>query len=893
MTTLPTSESSPPAPSDDALTDGQFQGALVHAARDTFWPVSLGLGVIYTFTAISHGLRLDPDVRLPLTLSAAITGILLLALGIYFRRRPLPARMAHGMVGMLTLFAFANEVLQQQLTPNPFHQIFTSLFLLGTGVLVLSRRWLALGLALGFVSWAAAYARSDDGVMVEWLYAHGAATATGCAAHVARRRTIHRIESLHQADIRHAAHLQTALSELRESEAQFRQFVDKSEQINRANQQRLSDLIADIDGIVWECDPHTMAFTFVSPRVESILGFSTQWLLKPLRFFDIVHSDDRERIEQFCVERVARGLDHEMNHRVLAADGRVVWMNAKSRVIKDATGRVVRVRGILLDVSESMRTAQALRDSQAILDRAQEIAQLGSWTWEQARGRVIWSPQMYRIHGITPEQFDGTWMKAYEMIHPDDQSRIWRLCEQAIDQGEVESFEYRLIRGDGSVAIVRADGELQLDEQGRLERIIGTVQDVTELRSAEAERARLENELRQIQKLDAVGTLASGVAHDFNNLLTAIHGYADLARQTLGADDAARQSLDMIEVAADQAAGVTQGLLTFAHRTPYERTTIDLVPNIRQSLQLLRRLLPASIELVEDLPAEGEVWIHADAHQLQQVWMNLTVNARDAMPNGGRLVIQLRRQPQGPASPHDSWHGHTHYTHDTAIITVTDTGTGMTEQTIARIYEPYFTTKARGQGTGLGLSIVHGIISDHAGRIQVQSEVGKGTRFSLQLPCTDPPQPATATGDTQTNIGHGEMIMLAEDNEFVRAIMVASLTAAGYSVITAGDGHEAMAAYRNHRARLRLIILDLDLPKQSGDQCLTAIREAGDQVPIIVITGNVGDTRQGMQELNELTLLKPFQVARMTEMVNHVLRENEPKADAPPMEQVHPFKDLN
>ena len=648
-----------------------------------------------------------------------------------------------------------------------------------------------------------------------------------------------------------------------------------SEHALTSSRQRLSDLIADIDGIVYECDPQTFRFSFVSAHAEKMRGFPLEvWLNRPNFFPDVVHPEDRERIARFCAQSSAKGLDHEMTHRLIAADGRVVWVQDRTRVVKDAEGKPIRLCGILIDISDSMRAAQALRDSQAILDKAQEIAHLGSWTWEPHRDRVIWSPQMYRIHGITPEQFDGSWTQALEMIHPADQQRVWQHCERVIKSREVEPLECRVVRPDGGVRIVSADGELHFDNQGRLHRIIGTVQDITELRAAEAERARLEEELRQVQKLEAVGTLASGVAHDFNNLLTAINGYVDLARQTLPADHPARQSLKMIELATDQAAGVTQGLLTFGHHTPLEKAPIDLAPNIHQSLQLLRRLLPASIELIEDMPEDGEVWVNADGHQLQQIWLNLTVNARDAMPGGGRLIIRLRRITQGPANPQDSWHGHAA---ETAAITVTDSGTGMSEQTMARIFEPYFTTKPRGQGTGLGLSIVHGIVTDHAGSIRVQSEVGKGTRFTIYLPCCPATQPVAAPGNVVSMPkGHGETILLAEDNEFVRAIISSSLQSAGYKLIAVGDGVEALDAFEAHRDELRLIIFDLDLPRQSGEQCLRRIRGAGHQVPAILITGHVIEAQQEPRFRNEIVLKKPFQVGRLIDVVNEVLCRAEP-----------------
>jgi len=973
------------AADDSAPPPAALRTAFAQVVRDCLWPAALGMGGVYAFTAVSHGLRLEPDVRLPLTLYAAATAVFFVAAALLLRRRPASLRLAHPLAACFALLALSNEFLQQQLLGHPELQGYTSLYLLAIGLFFLSTPWFLLCVVIGLAAWGvAAWRDGVGGQAIEWAYAHGAAVALGLAAHLSRKRTIARMEGL-RAAAAHAAQLQLALAELRASESLFRQFADHSGQafwindgrthqvayINRvyetlfgrlierlrddpldwlaavhpedrgrisrayldcaatgrfderyriigpdgtvrwvhdhgfligadsgdvrrvggitrdvtdrvlaeqqliASRQRLTDLIADVDGIVWECDPYSFRYGFVSPRAPGILGYPVeQWLADPAFFTTLLHPDDRDRVLARRRQCVEAGADFELEYRAVSVDGRIVWLRDKSRIVRDAGGCIDRLRGILIDVSESMRVAQALRDSQEVLDKAQTIAQLGSWTWEVQQQRVIWSSQMYTIHGVTPGDFDGSWMFALQMVHPDDQQLVWKACEQALASGKVETVEYRVIRPDGETRNMRAQGELHFAEQGALQRVIGTVQDITDLRLAEAERARLEEELRQVQKLEAVGTLASGVAHDFNNLLTAINGYADLARKTLPADHAARRSLDMIELATDQAAGVTRGLLTFAHHTPYQKSPTDLAPNIRQSVLLLRRLLPASIDFIEDLPEEGEVYVNADAHQLQQVWLNLAVNARDSMPRGGKLILRLRRFTDAPVNPQDSWHGQVV---DAAVITVTDTGSGMDEATMARVFEPYFTTKPRGQGTGLGLSISHSIILDHGGRIRVQSEPGKGTRFTIYLPCCLPPDEAShpAPRAAPAAGSAGETILLAEDNEFVRAIMASSLQAAGYHVIAAVDGDELVEAYDRQRGKVGLIILDLDLPKQSGQACLDHVRATGDAVPVLIITGNAMlAAAPGRIEMKETVLMKPFPVARLIELVNETLAGN-------------------
>lgn len=648
----------------------------------------------------------------------------------------------------------------------------------------------------------------------------------------------------------------------------------QAEEALRTSRQRLSDLIADIDGIVWECDPRSFCFTYVSARAQKILGYPQEDWLKDENFFTrILHPDDRDRIIKFCAQRTVQRLDHEMDYRVIAADGRMLWMHDKVRVVKDEHGHTVRLCGLLIDITDSMRAAQALRDSERVLAKAQEIASLGSWIWEAASDCVTWSPQMYRIYDIKPQKFDGSWAKAFEMIHPDDQARVWQMAQKSLASGDVEAIEFRILQPDGVERIVTADAQIEYSAQGELNRIIGTVQDVTEVRKAQAQRQRLEGELKQAQKLEAVGTLATGVAHDFNNLLTAIRGYVDLTRASLDDEAKTNQALDMIALATEQAAGVTHSLLTFGHRTPTEKGPIDLAPNIRESLQLLRRLLPASIELVEDLPEDDALFATANGHQLQQVWLNLTLNARDAMPVGGKLIIRLRRLSQGPQSPQDSWHGQPL---ETALITVSDNGTGMSEKVMQRIFEPYFTTKQRGQGTGLGLSIVHGIITDHGGRIRVQSESGKGTRFIIQLPtCAPPVSDLSSASASNLQRGTGQIILLAEDNEFVREVIASSLMSAGYRIVQAADGEEAMHLYQEHQHDLGLLLLNTDLPKLSGEVCLERIRESSPALPAILMSASLPQQTSSPDRPDELRLAKPFQIARLIELVEQIFLDSQ------------------
>ncbi len=392
--------------------------------------------------------------------------------------------------------------------------------------------------------------------------------------------------------------------------------------------------------------------------------------------------------------------------------------------------------------------------------------------------------------------------------------------------------------------------------------VIGT--DVSDRRRAEAKKAQLEAELRQSQKLEAVGTLASGIAHDLNNTLTAIAGNIELARCVLPPGHPALEPLATIEKASDQASDVTRSLLTFARKEPLGGLEpLALATIVRESLGLLRRLLPATIELAEEIPDDGSrIWIRGEGSQIQQVLINFAVNARDAMPEGGRLRVALA------VSPADA-----QQTYGQATLTVEDGGTGMSPEVCGRVFEPFFTTKVRNQGTGLGLSVVHGIVSHHGGHVEVESKLGEGSRFAVTLPLCEPPPAAAAplSGAAPAEPARGELILLAEDNEYVRTVMVASLEDAGYEVASAADGDETLEAFAALGSRLRLAVLDVDLPKRSGLACLEEIRAARRDLPVLIITGSTERAVPGTDPSTQRWLLKPFRMIQLIEAVRDML----------------------
>ena len=472
--------------------------------------------------------------------------------------------------------------------------------------------------------------------------------------------------------------------------------------------------------------------------------------------------------------------------------------------------------------------------------------------------------------GYRPEELVGKpWS---ETISSDDTDALVEALDQMHHKGRAELEVEALRQGGGTVHIhallTRREGR-----NGEPDGCHCFTRSIERRVRALQQKRELEDQLRQSQKLEAVGTLASGVAHDFNNVLFAINGYIDLAVDTLEEGHPAADWLSRVQQACKQAGGLTRSLLTFSQKAPKTMTHVDWASGTSETLGLLRRLLPASVELEERIP-EDALWIHADPNQLQQVLVNLTVNARDSMPEGGKLVIELGKTvPSGfedmiGSDEPDSY----------AYLTVIDNGSGIPEAIRSRVLEPFFTTKRRDQGTGLGLSVVHGIVNDHRGHIQFVSSDGEGTTFVIALPrCAAPEETAEHESPAETRMGAGELILLAEDNKQVLEILERGFVNRSYRVISASDGDETMRLFAAHKDEISAAVLDVDLPKRSGLSCLEEMRGERPDLHIIVESGRLDP---GLDALENLTVLsKPFPMSALFRAIERALASDSSRND--------------
>jgi PAS domain S-box-containing protein len=405
-------------------------------------------------------------------------------------------------------------------------------------------------------------------------------------------------------------------------------------------------------------------------------------------------------------------------------------------------------------------------------------------------------------------------------------------------------------------------------QDGRAAGILLIARDITERQRAEEERARLENEIAQSRKLEAVGQLAGGIAHDFNNLLQAILGFADLTREYLPPDSRGLSNLDKVTQAGERARDLTQQLLTFSRREVIHPRILDIAAAVNEIADILRRVLPANVRLlISSDPAVPPVL--AERGHIDQIVMNLCVNARDAMPEGGTLTVTtgMRTLDAAFVAPR-SWAREGQF----VTIEVGDTGEGIPAELLPRIFEPFFTTKGVGRGTGLGLATVYAIVRRYDGVIEIDTAVGRGTTITVYLPPTAGAAVSPAVGATaQASSGRGELILVAEDEPAVRELAVGQLTRAGYRVIAARDGTEALRLFADHEPDIRLVFLDVMMPNGDGRHARRLIGERRPDLPILFATGYA--ERGAREAIRDPLIEKPYSGATLLGKVREILDE--------------------
>jgi two-component system, cell cycle sensor histidine kinase and response regulator CckA len=517
------------------------------------------------------------------------------------------------------------------------------------------------------------------------------------------------------------------------------------------------------------------------------------------------------------------------------------------------------------DLSFALEVQALEHERRAAEERFRQLAeniQQVFWMTDAATRELLYvSPAYETIWGRPVEDLYSSAHAWWDAIHPDDRPRVLDAARTRQESGQFDEV-YRITRPDGSIRWIRDRAfPIRRAADGQVHRIAGTATDVTE-------QVHLQEQFLQAQKMESVGRLAGGIAHDFNNLLTVINGTADLVMRNLDYLDPRRHDLEAIRQAGDRAATLTGQLLALSRRQILQPEIVNLSEVVGDMRGMLRRLIGEDIQLVFNLSAQLRR-VRVDPGQIEQVILNLAVNAQDAMPNGGTLLIETREvtvdplhaaaYPGAPPGPH-------------VMLAVSDTGVGMDDATRQRMFEPFFTTKALGKGTGLGLSTVYGIVEQSNGTIWVYSEPGQGTTFKIYFPCHDQ-LPSPPPVHTHTSTVGSETILLVEDERAVRNLTKRILQAAGYTVLEAGNGSDALALIESHRGTIDLLLTDVVMPGMNGRELAARIASLRPGIKVLYTSGYTDDAilRHGVLDDTSRFISKPYTPLDLTRRVRSLL----------------------
>jgi PAS domain S-box-containing protein len=595
------------------------------------------------------------------------------------------------------------------------------------------------------------------------------------------------------------------------------------------------------------------------------------------------HPDDRAKwqndLEAYLAGTYAR-LETEFR---IVRNGETRWIHVTGLCLRDRAGAPVRLAGSVTDVTERKHVEDELRARQEMLDLAQKAARAVAFEWHigVGEGTNRWSQDLEVMYGLAPGTYDGSYETWKKLVHPDDWPGVRAAIKRAHQTGDVAG-EYRVVHQDGATRWLQAKGRMFFDAEGNPSRMIGFMLDVTERRIAEEELKKMEGQLRQSQRLEAMGTLAGGIAHDFNNLLGAILGYGEMALRGARAGSRLRRDIESILVAGERGRALVDRVLAFSRSGVGERVPVNVQKVVRETLKLVGAKSPEGIRIEHRLRA-GRSAVLGDPTQIHQVLMNLVTNALHAMPGGGTLHLWLDRvRLEAPRAA-------TMGTLDAAeyvVLKVADTGTGISPQILERIFDPFFTTKEVGVGTGLGLSLVHGIATGLGGAIDVASTVGKGSVFTVYLPrFGEAPAADKAAARPASKVlqGHLERILVVDDEAPLVDLVTRTLSDLGYTPVGLTSSSAALEMFRADPQRFDAVMTDESMPGASGSELIREIRQMRPQIPTLLVSGYVGtaELQKAREAGADEVLRKPLCAQELASTLARVLRLASPGANPP------------
>jgi PAS domain S-box-containing protein len=498
------------------------------------------------------------------------------------------------------------------------------------------------------------------------------------------------------------------------------------------------------------------------------------------------------------------------------------------------------------------RATAALRRSEERLRLALDAARMGIWYWSVESNVLVWDENLRALYGLAPTQPVGGYQEFLGRVHPDDRQFVSESVDRAIRGGGSLDYEFRILMPDGRVRWIADQGRVERDQEGRPRYLTGVCMDVTDRRNAE-------EKLRQSHRMESVGRLAGGVAHETNNQMSVVIGAADFILRRPDVPEAVRADVEHIRQAAERTSAVTAQLLAFSRRQFLRPVVLDLSGLVARWESVLRRVMGEDCSVLI-LSREGIAPVRADPGQLEQALLNLALNARDAMPRGGTLTVEvlpavvsdeyLARRPGVNIRPGRY-----------VVLAVSDTGHGMDAETLSHAFEPFFTTKGVGHGTGLGLSTVYGIVKQSDGYVWAYSEPGRGSTFKLYLPAVERVAPSPEPpAEPAASPGRGEQVMVVEDDEGVRWMTRRILADAGYQVLEASDGSSALELLVQDGAAVRLVVTDVVMPGMSGRELADQVAKLRPGIPVLFTSGYTDGeiVRRGLLEPGAAFVQKPF-----------------------------------
>ena len=587
--------------------------------------------------------------------------------------------------------------------------------------------------------------------------------------------------------------------------------------------------------------------TFVNEAYCSFQG-KTHGELIGTPFMPSLPTEDREIPLSVFATLTPEQPTLSFDNKLVSTDGKFVWQQCTIHSLFDERGRPQEFQSVIHDITNRKQLEETLREREEFFRLISESMTDMVAVLDRSGKRIYNSPSYATLLG-DPSNLVGT--NSFIDIHPDDRESIQRIFEKTVSTGAGQRAEFRFIRKDGTIRHVESQGNVVLDKTGRPSKIVVVSRDITE-------RLTLETKLRQSQKMEAIGRLAGGIAHDFNNLMQAIIGYTTLLLRRVEPGDANRDMIVQIEKSADRAAALTAQLLAFSRKQILQPKIFSLDNSVAEVNKLLRRLIGENIQLISRVEGSAS-YVCADPGQIEQVILNLSLNARDAMPQGGTLKIETSSLE---LTEKDEGFSDEFLPGPFVRLSITDTGTGMTPEVKSHLFEPFFTTKNPGKGTGLGLSIVYGIVRQSGGEISVTSEVGRGTTFHVFLPRVPAPaQSVPVVSDLPpVSAGGRETILLVEDEEIVRGMLGEVLRAQGYTVVEAPHGPAAIDLAARMAGPIHLLISDMLMPEMNGWELAKRLLATRPGLPVLYISGYSDDEarRFGKFEGTGQFLQKPF-----------------------------------